>query len=121
MMNKFFLIFAASTVSVIALGLIQFTFANSLDYQASNLSAKDNPCTKLDEEIVKLEKELLFKNKLLARRKQEIEKLPPESTSMKMKLTSDTFVTAAESETTQNWIEAKRIERSKTCLAHNHK
>jgi len=110
-MNKFFLTFTASAFGVIALGLNQFTYANSLNNQS-------NPCIKLDEEIVNLEKELLLKNKLLALRKQEIEKLPPGSTSMKMKLTSDTFVTAAESEAAQNWIQAKRIERTKTCVAH---
>lgn len=77
--------------------------------------AKDDPCLKIVKEIAQLEKDLLVKNKILAKNKLELEKLPTESTSKKMKLTADTFVVAAESETTQNWLEVKRKEKIKIC------
>jgi hypothetical protein len=86
--------------------------------QMANANSLNTPCSKLDEEIVNLEKKLIIKSKLLAQRKLEIEKLPPSSTSMKMKLTADTFVTAAENEATQNWIEVKRKEKNSTCANH---
>ncbi len=90
-------------------------YANSANSQSNTKLDNSSPCRKLDEEIANLEKKLIIKSKLLAHRKLEIEKLPPESTSMKMKLTADTFVTAAENEATQNWIEVKRKEKNSTC------
>jgi GTPase involved in cell partitioning and DNA repair len=77
--------------------------------------AKEDACLKLVKEIAQLEKDLVNKNKILAKNKLELEKLPPESTSKKMKLTADTFVVAAESETTQNWLLVKRKEKIKNC------
>ena len=77
--------------------------------------AKESNCNALSKEIAQLEKDLLQKNKQLAKQKQELEKLPAESTSAKMKITADSIVTAAESESTQNWIEVKKKERLKNC------
>lgn len=77
--------------------------------------AKENNCNALTKEIAQLEKDLIQKNKLLAKQKQELEKLPAESASAKMKITADSIVTAAESESTQNWIEVKKKERLKNC------
>jgi hypothetical protein len=59
---------------------------------------------------------------LLATRKHEIEKLPAEASSTKMKLTADTFMIAAKLETAQNWIKVKRNEKqSKKCPSVKHK
>jgi GTPase involved in cell partitioning and DNA repair len=77
--------------------------------------AKEDACLTLVKEIAQLEKDLVTKNKTLAKNKLELEKLPPESTSKKMKLTADTFVVAAESEATQNWLVVKRKEKIKNC------
>ncbi len=84
----------------------------------SHAFAKDDACLKIVKEIAQLEKDLLIKNKILAKNKLELEKLPTESTSKKMKLTADTFVVAAESETAQNWLEVKRKEKNKICANH---
>jgi GTPase involved in cell partitioning and DNA repair len=80
-----------------------------------NKAYAETKCKKLNEEISILEKELVNKSKLLLLRKHELENLPADSTSIKMKLTADTFVIAAESETTQNWIESKRKEKHRSC------
>ena len=120
-MNKIILAITISTSSLIVLGLNQLSCATTTNSQKKISSSKDTSCAKLDEEILNLEKDLLIKSKLLASRKQEIEKLPPESTSIKMKLTADTFVTAAESEASQNWIEIKRKEKSRSCARHPNK
>ncbi len=108
-MNKALTNLNISISCLIVLALTQWSYA------------KENECIKLDEQIAKLEKELLIKSKLLAHRKMEIEKLPPDSTSKKMKLTAETFVTAAESEANQNWIEIKRKEKNRICSTHRHK
>jgi GTPase involved in cell partitioning and DNA repair len=86
-----------------------------LSFTNSRVEASDDTCLLLTKEIAQLEKDLIHKNKLLAKNKHELEKLPLESTSKKMKLTSETFITAAESETTQNWIEVKKREKIKAC------
>jgi valyl-tRNA synthetase len=87
----------------------------------SNPISKESSCLTINADIKNLEKDLLEKNKLLASRKQEIEKLSPESTAIKMKLTSESFVIAAESETTQNWIEAKKKEKATSCKHYHNK
>ena len=117
-MNKIILAITISTSSLIVLGLNQSSWASTANSQKKNSSSIVSSCAKLNEEITNLEKDLSLKSKLLARRKQEIEKLPSESTSIKMKLTADTFVTAAESEATQNWIEIKRKEKNRSCAHH---
>ena len=118
-MNKIILAITISTSSLIVLGLNQSSWASTANSQKKNSSSIVSSCAKLNEEITNLEKDLSLKSKLLARRKQEIEKLPSESTSIKMKLTADTFVTAAESEATQNWIEIKRKEKNRSCAHHS--
>lgn len=72
-------------------------------------------CKVINEDISNYEKEFLLTSQQLTARKQEIEKLPPEATSTKMKLTADIFIIAAKKEAAQNWLKVKRDEKSKKC------
>ena len=72
MMNKTLSIINMSVICLILLAQNQSAYA------------KDSGCLNLDKEIAQFEKELLIKNRLLAKSKIEIEKLSPESTSKKM-------------------------------------
>jgi hypothetical protein len=72
-------------------------------------------CANIDSEISNYEKELLHKTQLVKNLKHEMESLSPEATSNKMKLTADIFIASAQQEAAQNWLEAKRKEKSTHC------
>lgn len=89
--------------------------------QINGSTPTPNPCSIYDEEIIKLEKEYTVNNQLLATHRKEIENLPPEASSKKMKLTSETFMIAAKLETAQNWIKIKKNEKiQKKCSNNKH-
>jgi hypothetical protein len=77
-------------------------------------------CVTIDEEIKNFDKDFVLNSQLLISRKQEMEKLPPEATSTKMKLTADIFMIAAKKEAAQNWLKVKHDERRKNCSGPKH-
>ncbi|MDD4972709.1 MAG: hypothetical protein PHY93_00080 [Bacteriovorax sp.] len=83
-MNKIVSTTLASIFSLIFLTIHQWSYADT-----------GSDCVALNEEISNFEKDFLLNSQLLISRKQEIEKLPPEATSTKMKLTADIFMIAA--------------------------
>jgi GTPase involved in cell partitioning and DNA repair len=95
---------------IISTCILIFIFALPLAYAEIT-----NDCVTLDEEIKNFDKELALNSQLLTGRKQEMEKLPPEATSTKMKLTADVFMIAAKKEAAQNWLKVKHTEKSKKC------
>lgn len=113
-MNKLIYILIFINVSILAVN--QNVYGQVDESQIKVNSKTETPCSSYNDEINKLEKEYSFNSQLLASHKKEIENLPPEASSKKMKLTSETFMIAAKIESAQNWIKIKRNEKiNKKC------
>ena len=103
-------------LSLCVLAIHHQGYADSIQSHQKISIADDSDCVTLEKDIKDLEKKYLLYSQLLTKRNQEIEKLPPEASSTKMKLTSVTFMIAAKTETTKNWIKVKRnIKNNKKC------
>jgi hypothetical protein len=91
-----------------------------LSFYQRSYAETGSDCKVINDEITNYEKEFLLNSQLLTTRKQEMEKLSPKATSIKMKLTADIFMIAAKKEAAQNWLKVKRNEKSTKCPIPKH-
>ena len=115
-MHKIRYITTPAICSIFLLMFMHLTYATT----AGSLP-NDSECSALANEIIVLEKDLLLKNQLLSHHKELIDKLPPEASANKMKLTSEVFIIAAEREAAQNWLEVKRKKKATECTKSHKK